>query len=126
LHWEKKLAGSLTLKGDEEGEPAVRLQPWGTLTGRVVDEDGRPRPGATLWLTGADRPPGDPLLDVGTHPRREFLTSKDGTFRIEGLVPGMKYSLALLQEERMSALAQEVEAGPGKTRNLGDVRATPR
>jgi RNA polymerase sigma factor (sigma-70 family) len=126
LHMGKKLAGSLTLKGDEEGKPTVRLRPWGTLTGRVVDEDGRPRAGAMLRLYGADRPRGDPQLDVGTHPQSAFLTGKDGTFRIEGLVPGMKYSLSLVKGRRAWRLAPEVEAGSGKTRDLGDVRPRSR
>ena len=42
LHAGRKLAGSLRLKGDETGKLTVKLQPWGTVVGRIVDEDGKP------------------------------------------------------------------------------------
>ncbi len=48
LHAEGKLAGRLTLRGDEKGAPAVRLEPWGALTGRLVDADGQPLAGARI------------------------------------------------------------------------------
>ena len=44
-HEGRKLAGSVYLKGDEVGPLTVRLQPSGTVTGRIVDEEGRPRGG---------------------------------------------------------------------------------
>ena len=34
----------LTVKGDEADPIAITLQPTGTVAGRLVDEEGRPRP----------------------------------------------------------------------------------
>ena len=48
LHEARKLAGSAYLKGDEPGPIAIRLQPWGTIAGRVVDDEGKPRKGVDL------------------------------------------------------------------------------
>ena len=47
-HAGRKLIGSVYLKGDESGPLTIRLQPYGTITGRIVDEDGRPRGGLGL------------------------------------------------------------------------------
>jgi RNA polymerase sigma factor (sigma-70 family) len=40
-HGGRKLIGSIELKGDEASPVTIRLQPYGTITGRIVDEDGR-------------------------------------------------------------------------------------
>src|SRR5262249_7890688 len=45
----RKLAGSLHLKGDEKEELVVKLQPWGTVTGRIVDEEGKPWPDVEIF-----------------------------------------------------------------------------
>ena len=42
-HDEKKLAAVVMAKGDESGPLTVRLQPAGTVTGRLIDDDGQPR-----------------------------------------------------------------------------------
>ncbi len=58
LHAGRKLAGSLRLKGDETGKLTVKLQPWGTVVGRIVDEDGKPRTNLELFtpLSGSIQP----------------------------------------------------------------------
>src|SRR5205823_420594 len=43
FHAGRALAGSLLVKGDEPGPLTVRLQPWGVVTGRIVDDEGQPR-----------------------------------------------------------------------------------
>ena len=37
LHRDRKLAGSVTVQGDEAGPLIVQLEPWATITGRIVD-----------------------------------------------------------------------------------------
>ena len=41
-HAGRKLVGSVYLKGDETGPLTVRLQPWGTITGRSSTTTARP------------------------------------------------------------------------------------
>ncbi len=48
VHPGRKLAGTLRLKGDETGKLTVKLQPWGTVIGRVLDEEGKPRTNVEL------------------------------------------------------------------------------
>jgi RNA polymerase sigma factor (sigma-70 family) len=123
LHKEKKLAGSLLLKGNEKAPLTVTLQPAGTITGRLVDEDGQPQGGARLGFTGPRRRVGDKeVLEIGSHPTQEFTTNPDGTFRIEGLAPGLKYHLARYEANKRTMLAEDLMLEPGETKDLGDVR----
>jgi hypothetical protein len=92
-HAGRKLIGSIYLKEDETGPLKIQLQPYGTITGRVVDEDGRPRGGVRMMSAGGslpDRPTEESILpggDIGGGIR----IGRDGRFRIDGLVPGFKY-----------------------------------
>ena len=50
-------AGRLArLEGDEKGSLTVKLQPWGTVVGRVVDENGKPRTDVEIFSTIRERP----------------------------------------------------------------------
>src|SRR5262249_33851468 len=105
------------IRGDEEGPLLIRLQPWGTVTGRLVDADGVPRAGVDLRFVFFGRLD-DPSL--GWHPTLRFQTTKDGKFRIEGLIPGLKYSMISQGEiELFKNLTLQV----GETRDLGDIPA---
>ncbi len=109
-HEAKRLVGELVLRGDENRPQTVTLQPWGMLTGRVVDADGQPTPDGIL-LSVADQ--------HGTNQK----IGPDGRFRIDGLVPGKPYELQLLNREHIlrGSLAVAVRLRPGETRDLGDV-----
>jgi hypothetical protein len=122
LHEGKNLAGSLVVRGDEKGPLSVKLQPAGTITGRLVDEAGRPRVGATLRFLRGGRSAEDGT-GVGSHPQHEFRTGNDGAFRIEGLFPGLKYHLYVERGDRVEDVAEGLTARSGETKNLGDVRS---
>ncbi len=121
LHEGKNLAGSVVVRGDENRPLSVKLQPAGTITGRLLNDAGRPRVGATLrFLRGVGR-----AVDgtgVGSHPHVDFRTGKDGAFRIDGLVPGLKYHLYLETGDRIAPVATDLKVGPGETKDLGEVR----
>ena len=105
-HAGRKLVGSIVLKGDEAGPLTVRLQPWGTITGRVLDDDGQPRGPLELYSFG---------------PR--ILVGHDGKFRIEGLVPGLKYGASVRQGGRFRGdVFHDVTVAPGEVKDLGDVK----
>ena len=59
-HGTRKLAGFLIVPSGNAGRPSVRLAPWATLTGRVVDAEGRPRPGLRLAESFPSRGGGRP------------------------------------------------------------------
>jgi hypothetical protein len=104
-HEGRKLVGLIELKGDEPGPISVRLQPWGTICGRIVDDDGNPRGG----------------LKVASEP-----IGRDGRFRFEGLVPGRKYEASAAQGYRgIGNVYRDVIVGPGEVKDLGDRKVVP-
>jgi RNA polymerase sigma factor (sigma-70 family) len=89
FHRQRKLIGHAIVRGDEKDPLTVRMEPWGALTGRLVDEQGKPLTDVRVNLHVPSLP--EPGL-VGL---QEFRTDKEGRFHIEGLVPGLKHELTL-------------------------------
>jgi RNA polymerase sigma factor (sigma-70 family) len=125
IHAERKLDGHLTLRGDEKETPAVKLEPWGALVGRVVDADGQPLAGVRMQVT---YPRYIPVAWMERHPE-EIQTDRDGRLRVERLMPRMKISLGasagkafLLLGNAPNGLMQ-VSVAAGETKDLGDLRA---
>jgi hypothetical protein len=112
-------AAFLPLKGDERGGLRVKLQPWGTLTGRIVDEAGHPRTSVELFSTIPDKP--DP--ERGALEGNSIPVDSGGRFRIEGLVPGVKYDALASDKSTVSGTALDgVQVKSGETKDLGDVK----
>jgi hypothetical protein len=89
------------------------------VTGRLVDDSGQGlRRGELLFLRG---PEADPL-QVGSLPQNSFPLGKGGKFRIEGLVPGLKYDLALREVNMIVGdVVKDLIVKSGETKDLGDV-----
>ncbi len=90
---DRKLSAFVDIKGDEPDPIRVVLRPSGTVTGRLVDEDGRPRPNVRLEV--------EYRVSNSESAEQEFsppvMTGPDGRFRIEGLIPGLSYTVAVLR-----------------------------
>jgi protocatechuate 3,4-dioxygenase beta subunit len=144
VHPGKKLAGSVVVRGNEKASLTVQLQPWGTVSGRLLDADGKPLTNAKLAFTEVPvRKPGQPMvLDTGLHvithiagqPDLSPRTDEQGRFRVERLVPGLKYNLALIDDRGAFEFEQIkweglVFAGlvlkAGEAKELGDVKLQP-
>lgn len=120
FHVERRLAGSVRPRGDEAGPILVRLQPWAVVTGRIVDDRGMLQSGLVL----RSFPPGPSEADAGVLPRRVEVEN-DGRFRIEGLVPGLRYAAWIADDIGLfppRSIFRDLRLGPGETRDLGDVR----
>jgi hypothetical protein len=118
-HEEKKLAGSLILKGDDKGPLRVRLEPWGTLTGRLVTTEGE-LAGAGLVRC---------IVKDGSAVHHFDLTSpldKKGGFRIEGLAPGLTYELDVSKQgyfvDIIGGKWKDLTIKAGQTMDLGVVQ----
>jgi RNA polymerase sigma factor (sigma-70 family) len=133
-HEEKKLAKALTLRGDERGPLTVRLEPLGSLAGRLVDAGGQPVAGADVLVRAsrsmATTLPGEltvnglgSLRNIVAY--RDAKTDREGRFRLDGVVAGMKYDLWCNDREGKfrGPVKHDLAAPPGKTVDLGDVRA---
>jgi RNA polymerase sigma factor (sigma-70 family) len=127
-HAERKLIGSVYLKGDETGPLTIRLQPYGTVTGRVVDEDGRPRGGLGIISAGGSFPgrPAEQGILPGGNVGPGIRIGHDGRFRIEGLVPGLKYGAGATDGFRYGGeLFRDVTVASGEVKDLGDLKLIP-
>jgi hypothetical protein len=124
-HDDRKLVGSVDLNGDETGPLTVRLQRSGTVAGRIVDEYGQPRGSLGLINLGGI----DPELpaDRGILPESSSNTvGRDGRFRIEGLIPGLKYGAAARRGDRyLGEIFKDMTVAPGELKDLGELKIIP-
>ena len=123
---ERSLAAFVDLKGDEPDPFPVVLQPAGTVTERLVDQEGRPRPNRELGLSYQINTHGRSMGNLGFQP----TTGSDGRFRIKNLVPGIEYSVNVMKknEPNFSFLAEGYlhktwwTIKSGETQDWGDVQ----
>jgi hypothetical protein len=125
-HKERKLAGSLVLRGAQTEALTVRLEPGGVLTGRVVDAEGKPKPGLVL-ITPPVVVQGQDLTTHCPLPEPEYRTDQQGRFRIEGLASGVKYNVCVQPEPRgkQRQVIFDATVEPGQTKDLGDLTIKP-
>jgi protocatechuate 3,4-dioxygenase beta subunit len=83
---------------EKDGPLVAKLQPCGSLSGRILDQDGQPLPGVRL--------------DIGA------TTDNEGRFRVEGLIAG-KYDV---RQGPQVPYAWGVVVEPGKHKDLGDLK----
>jgi RNA polymerase sigma factor (sigma-70 family) len=134
---EKKLGKALVVRGDEAEPQRVRLEPLSGVTGRVLDAAGRPLAGlhvrADLSRTpeDLDRLPVQFFITRGTWAAKlegKATTDADGKFRLDGLMPGLKYNLVVSEDDSDDADRVVVRrdgvapAESGRDRDLGDLR----
>jgi beta-lactamase regulating signal transducer with metallopeptidase domain len=131
---DRKLVGFLGARGDGDTAYTVRMQPWATLTGRILDEAGKP-----LFATDPNQQEMPAYLHMGnwrgTVPESNPAvgehagcpTDKEGRFRLEQLVPGLRYSAQIYRDSGMFAgmAFENLVLRPGEVRDLGDIRSKP-
>lgn len=144
VHPEKKLGKIFEVRGDEEGDLIVKLDPLCSATGRVVNADGS---GATgLFInTVPPRRIADykrlPMTLLNTGPINYLSRSEqskwlpaavavdnDGKFQIDGLLPGINYDIWVTAErieprkppQTLQMLKATFEKG--KTTDLGEIK----
>jgi protocatechuate 3,4-dioxygenase beta subunit len=98
------------LPADKDGPLIIKLQPCGSISGRVVDADGQPVAGLRLQI-------GDPRTALGGY--WNVTTDKEGGFRAEGVVPGLECKV--WPREKGGYLASDVIVESGKNKHVGDV-----
>jgi hypothetical protein len=121
LHPEKGLARSLELQGSEPSPLTVQLEPAGIVTGRLVEEDGQPRPGVELLIHFVKKDNDS----VAKHLPHRITTDEAGRFRLDGLAPGLVYQINLagkLPNTTIGSVASRVSIKSGEVKDLGDVK----
>ncbi len=121
-HQERKLGAVVNVEAGPDSPPSVevKLEPCATLTGRVLDPDGKPVSGLRIeaWLL--------PVEDFGKM-LPTTTTDHDGRFRHEAVIPGRDYLVnARGQRMAFTTVAEKVSPKPGETIDLGEARAERR
>jgi RNA polymerase sigma factor (sigma-70 family) len=121
LHPEKNLVRLLELKGDEKGPLTVKLGPAATLTGRLLDPDGKPMPRTSMSVDFELHNSG------GLNPSfpAQVTTDAEGRFRVEGLVAGPRYYILVGGPPKFVGEVKRLTVRPGETRDLGEVKYEP-
>jgi RNA polymerase sigma factor (sigma-70 family) len=117
-HPQKGLAGLREIKGDESGLVVVRLQPAGSIRGRLLKDDGRPwrHVQVLVLFTRKDRP------GMGfEHAPEKVRADAEGRFRIDGLIPDVEYHALILDGIYPREVFPDTAVASGQARDLGDV-----
>jgi hypothetical protein len=128
VHEAKKLVGFLMARGDGDSSYTVRLQPWGTIKGRLVDESGQPlvQTRVTCSCERTFPSPDDPshgIMPLQPHPSE---TGADGRFTLEPVMPGLACTIRALPYLGGLPAApieiKNVKVVSGHVRDLGDIQ----
>ena len=124
-HLGRKLIGTAYLKGDEPGPVNIQLQPWGTITGRVVNDEGQPLNRVQIYSINGIFPK---RPDVQGILPDDVRTNSVGRFRADRLVPGLEYGATASDflMTRRGDLFRDVTVAPGEVKDLGDLKVIPR
>ena len=79
------------------------MQPWGTATGRILDENGKPLGDAAIGINAGG---------AASRVRLGVKTDKQGRFRAQRVIPGLSYTAKIYQGPRQ--LAPVAGASVGK------------
>lgn len=131
---DQRLVGFLFAQGDDEVF-TVRMQPWSAVKGRIVDINGKPlafskpvrgwKGPAMLFV---NEPFAVPSPDCERGEASSAITDDDGHFRIDRLVPGLRYSARVFggvpgaPSPTVGIAFDKLVLQPGEVRDLGDVR----
>jgi RNA polymerase sigma factor (sigma-70 family) len=116
----RKLFGTLALKGDETESVTAKLGPGGSVEGRAIGEDGKPLVGVAVHLKHQDRRA--EKVHSYIHRDRSVETDLDGKFRIDDVVPGLKFNLSFSRGKQLfelAAKAADLKSESGKTTDAG-------
>jgi RNA polymerase sigma factor (sigma-70 family) len=117
-HEGRKLVGTAVVSKIGTGPIDATLRPWASVTGRVLEPDGTPAE-LTVDVFAADAGPG------ASFRRLAGGTKRDGTFRINGLIPGVRYEVTYHNRHDNSGrkgVVASVELKEAETKDVGEIR----
>ncbi len=130
-HPGRKLVGSMIVSANAASPQTLRLTPWGEVRGRVVGDDGQPRPYIGLRAGGSD-PTGHPTPEPsGVLPGGDMgygiAGDPQGQFHVVGLVPGLHYAATAVDRDGggIGGLFDDLTILAGEVKDLGDLKVRP-
>jgi hypothetical protein len=113
---DRKYGAFVSLTGEAKGPLTVRLEACGSVSGRVLDQDGQPAAEKVVRLETDDVPESGPA---------KVKTDRDGRFRIDGLVPGQTYQARFGLPPFGAYLFAPFTVKAGEGKDLGEFRLKP-
>lgn len=126
-HSQRKLAAVLKVQGDAKEPLTARLMPTGSVKGRMLDLDGQPVSGADI-STGLALEVGRELYRHMRPPPPVLKTDAEGRFQIDGLIPGLDFSMELRKDRKYFAGEPRIgykKVESGQTLDLGERKMKP-
>jgi RNA polymerase sigma factor (sigma-70 family) len=124
-HPDKKLAGTMTLKGNEKRPIVVKLGPAGRIKGRLLDDVGKPLGGITLDLRYRE----DAAKEIHdrVHEGKEIVSDANGAFAFDDVISGCKWEMTFRRGQRRFERAKKsteatMQLKPGECRDLGAIK----
>jgi hypothetical protein len=126
-HAQRRLAGALTVRGDEKEPLTVRLAPTGTVIGRIRGADGQPIRGVDveIWAKGPPASTALIYLYIALNQNRlPVRTDKEGRFRLEGVVPDGAFEIDVRHRGAyldLGSRTKQLQVKAGEALDLGDI-----
>jgi hypothetical protein len=121
-HEGRKLAGVIRLKGNE-ARPTVKLAPLGKVTGRLVDEGGKPLADVSVTLHFSERRAAE--MHEFIHRANPLHTDANGTFTIDSVLPGLAFSFYFQRgQDEYAEVRKQTDltvAKPGGVLDAGEI-----
>jgi RNA polymerase sigma factor (sigma-70 family) len=122
---ERKLAGTLTMKGDEKQPLVVKLGPAGAIKGRLLDADGKPLAGMVVDLRYSEN--AAEKIHERAHEGKEIVSDANGAFAFDEVIPGWEFDLSFRRatrkfEREAKPAGATIQIKPGESRDLGAIR----
>jgi RNA polymerase sigma factor (sigma-70 family) len=120
----RKLAGVLTLNGDEKEPTVAKLGPTGAIRGRLLDADGKPLAGFAVNVRYRDRQA--EAIHKFVHEAKQAVTYATGAFTLDELIPELKFELSFHHgrrrfERQTKPVEATIQVKPGERREMGAI-----
>ncbi|WP_435009733.1 sigma-70 family RNA polymerase sigma factor [Tundrisphaera lichenicola] len=112
----------VTDAGPISGSPEVRLQPLVKISGRVLDEEGKPLGGSQVQLYRDVSYPGQSGRSFGTRVAILDEIGGDGSYTFETAIPGATYNTHVEAKGHATATSNHVSIKPGESVVLDEFR----
>jgi RNA polymerase sigma factor (sigma-70 family) len=126
-HAQRNLATVLKVTCESDETLTAKLGPTGAVKGRMLDLDGQPLAGVEMSESYADEV-GRELIRHMRPPKPAVKTDADGRFQIDGVVPGLDFSLGVRKDRKFFVGEPRIglkKVEPGQALDLGDRKMKP-